>query len=68
MKNVNIMGGLLKNPIFRVGELTKNQYIRENCLKRGATWTVCRLRRGLAKKKDSGAFEGRMIPQSTLCE
>ena len=56
LKNVNIMEGLLKNPIFRVGELTKNQYIRENCLKRGATWTVCRFKKGLGEKKGGCCF------------
>ena len=56
LKNVNIMGGLLKNPIFRVGELTKNQYIRENCPKRGATWTVCRFKKGLGEKKGGSCF------------
>ena len=56
MKNVNIMGGLLKNPIFRVGELTKNQYIRGNCLKRVATWIVCRFKKELGEKKGGWCF------------
>ena len=35
MKNWNIIEGSLKNPIFRGGEVTKNQYIgRRNYLKK----------------------------------
>ena len=36
MKNFNIYyGGSLKNPFFRGGGFTKNQYIGGNCLKSG---------------------------------
>ena len=33
------------------GVFTENQYIGENCLKRGA-WSVCRFKGGLAKKRE----------------
>ena len=51
MKNLNILGGSLKNPTFRRG-FTKNQYRGGDCLKKGA-WTVCRFkgRGSLARKK-----------------
>ena len=39
----------MKNQVLE-GFFTKNQYIGENCLKKGA-WTVFRLKRGLAKKR-----------------
>ena len=41
---------------------TKNQYIGENCLKRGGgAWTVLRFNRGLAEKGGGGGvFEGRV--------
>ena len=35
---------------FSVEGFTKKQYIGENCIKRG-TWTICRLKGGLAKKE-----------------
>ena len=41
---------------FLGGELTKNQYMGGNCLKRGA-WTVCRLNGGFGKKEGGDVFE-----------
>ena len=44
--------------------LTKNQYIRWNCLKRGA-WAVCRFKWGLGKKEEVVFLRG-VISQCTL--
>ena len=48
MKNFNIIGGLLKNLIFR--RVYEKPIYRGELPKRGA-WTVCRFKRSLAKKR-----------------
>ena len=55
-------GGSLKNSIFRKG-VTKNQYIRGKCLKRGA-WATCRFKRGLSKKEGEVCFRGGRVDTS----
>ena len=45
----------------------KNQYRRGDCLKRGS-WTFCKFKgEGLAKKRESGVFEGGVdTPMDTM--
>ena len=66
MKNFNIYyGGSLKNPFFRGGGFTKNQYIGGNCLKSGGgAWIVC-----VFEEKEGAVFlRGELIPKCTLCK
>ena len=56
MKNFNIFAVHGKIRVLE-GGFTKNQYIGEDYLKRGA-WTVCRFKRGLARKR-KWRFSGR---------
>ena len=68
--NFNIMGVLLKNPIFRGGRggSRKSNIQGGNYLKREA-WTVCRFKvgGGGAWQKRGGVFEGRVdTPMHTI--
>ena len=57
--------GSLKNPIFRGEGFTKNQYIRENCLKGGGIGQLAGLGGVLVKKRRKEFLRG--AHQCTLC-
>ena len=65
MRNSNIMGGSLKNLIFRVGAHEKSIY-RGNCLKRGWLGQFSDLSGGLAKKKGVVFLRGVDTPMHTM--
>ena len=50
MKNVNILGGSLKNPTFR-GEGGSQKTNVEGIAWKGGAWTVCRFKGRLGKKE-----------------
>ena len=69
MKNFNIFAVHGKIRVLE-GGFTKNQYIGDDYLERGA-WTVCRFTRGLARKRKWrfwGRGGGGVIPKCTLCD
>ena len=57
---LDIAWGFTEKSDFKGEAFTKNQYIWENCLKKGGAWIVCKFKRGL------GAKEGGVIPKCTL--
>ena len=64
---IQLFWGSLKNPNFRGGGFTKNQYRGGgDCLKRGA-WTVSQFKiKGAWQETGGGVLEGGLIPQCTI--
>ena len=62
MKNVNIMRGPLKNPIFRRDGSGKLIYRGDLTKKGEGAWTISRFKFGGLAKEKLG-----LIPQRTLC-
>ena len=50
-----ILCGFNKNPVY-MREVTKNQYIGGNFLKRGEAWTISRFKGGSLAKKRKGVL------------
>ena len=68
MKNFNIMGAHKKIRFLGGaggGGVTKKQYIVGNCLKR-RHWTVCRFKRGSAKKRRAVFLRWVVTPMHTM--
>ena len=63
-KNFNIFGVHWK--IRLLGGILKNQYIGEDCLKRGETWAVCWFKRGHDKKEGWCFSRGVDTPMPTM--